>query len=63
MRLTNDQVGLVRELVLWNLEVEWCWALSDAAGNVVMGAVAWAEPASELTGLANGDASQVCADA
>ena len=60
--LTNDQLVLLGELVLRNLEVEWRGALSDTAGDVVMGAVARAEPTAEVTSLADRNTTQVCAD-
>lgn len=60
--LTDNQSLVTAEVVLWNLEVEWCWASADTARDVVVGAVAWAEPSSEVAGLADWDTSQVCAD-
>lgn len=62
LSLTNDQVGLVREVVLWNLEVERCRSLANATRNIVMRTVARAEPSAEVTSLTNGHASQMCAD-
>ena len=61
--LTNDHLTFLREIVLWYLEVEWCRTLSYAAGNVVVGTVTGAEPAAEVTGLADGDTSKVSTDA
>jgi len=61
--LTNDHLAFFREIVLWYLEIEWCRAFSYAAGNVVVRTVAGAEPAAEVTGLADRDTSKVSADA
>lgn len=36
--------------------------LPNTAGDVVVGTVAGAEPAAEVTGLTNGDTTQVGAD-
>jgi hypothetical protein len=55
--LTDDYLALLGELVRGHFEVERCGALSYAAGDVVVGTVAGAEPAAEVAGLANGDAS------
>jgi hypothetical protein len=55
--LTDDYLALLGELVCGHFEVERCGALSYAARDVVVGTVAGAEPAAEVAGLANGDAS------
>jgi len=60
---TNDQRHILREIVCRNLKVKWSRSLPYTAGNIVMGAMARAEPASEVAGFADGHASQVCADA
>lgn len=60
--LTNDNLAVFREVILRHLEVEWCRSLSYAARNVVMGTVAGAEPAAEIAGLADGNASKMSAD-
>lgn len=60
--LTNDKLVILGEVVLGNLQVERRGALSYPARDVVVGAVAGAEPAAKVTGLANGDTTQVGAD-
>lgn len=62
-RLTNDQLVLLGEVVFGDLEVEGSGSSPDAAGDVVVGTVARAEPSTVVTGLANGHATQMCADA
>ena len=61
--LTDNQLAVVREVVLGDLEVKRGGSFPDAAGDVVVGTVAGAEPAAEVAGLADGHATQVCADA
>ena len=51
--LTDQQIRVARELVGRDLEVERRRALADAARDVVVGAVAGAEPASIITGVGN----------
>lgn len=63
MTSTNNERVLLWEVVRRDLEVERGRALSDAAGDVVVRAVARAEPASEITCLADRHATQVRADA
>lgn len=60
--LTNHHLAFLGEVVLWDLQVERRRSLSYAARNVVVGAVAGAEPAAEVAGLANGDTSEMSAD-
>ena len=60
--LTNDQLVLLGKVVRWNLEVKRCRAFPDAAGNVVVRAVARAEPTAIVTSLADGNATQVSAN-
>lgn len=62
LRLTDDQLAVLGELVLGDLEVEGRGAFPDAAGDVVVGAVAGAEPTAEVAGLADGDTTQMGAD-
>ena len=62
-RLTDDQLAVLGEVVLGDLEVEGSRSLSYPAGDVVVGTVAGAEPASVLAGLADGDTTQMCAHA
>ncbi len=45
-----------------NLEVQGSGTLADTARDVVVGAVAGAEPAAVVTGLADGHTTQVGAD-
>jgi hypothetical protein len=61
--LTNNDLAVLGEVVGGDLEVQRRRSLSYAARDVVVGAVARAEPASKVTSLANGHASQVRADA
>lgn len=60
--LTNDKLALLRKVVFGDLEVERGGALANTSGYVVVGAVARAEPASEVAGLADGHTTQVGAD-
>jgi hypothetical protein len=61
--LTNDHLAVLGEVVRGNLQVQRRRSLSYAARDVVVRAVARAEPASKVTSLANGHTSQVRADA
>lgn len=60
--LTDDQQALLGEVVGGDLEVEGGRSLSYPAGDVVVGAVAGAEPAAEVAGLADGDTTEMGAD-
>jgi hypothetical protein len=60
--LTNDQKAFLGEIVGGNLEVEGGRSLSYATRNVVVGTVARAEPATEVTGLTDGDTTKMGAD-
>lgn len=60
--LTNNDLTVLREIVLWNLQVQRRRTLSYAARDIVVRTVARAEPASKVTSLANWHASQVRAD-
>lgn len=62
LRLTNDNLALLGEVVLGNLEVERGRSLSYTARDIVVGSVAGAEPATKVTSLANGDTSKMGAD-
>ena len=62
-RLTDDQLAVLGEVVLGDLEVEGGGAFPDAARDVVVGAVAGAEPAAVVAGLADGHTTQMGADA
>lgn len=61
--LPDNQVIIIREIILWNLEVQRRRTLPYTSADVVVRAVAGTEPAAEVAGLANGNASQVGADA
>ena len=61
--LTDNQLAVVGEVVRRDLEVERGGSFPDAARDVVVGAVAGAEPSAVVAGLADGHATQVCADA
>lgn len=61
-RLTDDEEVLGSEVVLRNLEVQGSGALAYTAGDIVVGAVAGAEPATVVTGLTDGDTTEVGAD-
>jgi len=60
--LTNNQRLLGGEVVLGNLEVQWCRTLPDASGDIVVGTVARAEPTAKVTSLADWHTTQVGAD-
>lgn len=60
--LTNDELVILGEVVLGDLQVQGCGALSYPARDIVVGAVARAEPTTKVTGLTNGDTTQVGAD-
>ena len=62
MRLTDNEGLLVGEAVLRNLQVQGSGSLPDTAGDVVVGTVAGAEPATVVAGLTDGDTTQVGAD-
>lgn len=61
--LSNNDTILLREIILGDLQVQRRGPLPRPARDVVVGAVAGAEPASEIAGFADGDAAEVCADA
>ena len=52
-------VARAYQRALAHLQVQWGGALANAAGAVVVGAVAWAEPASPITLVNKRDATQV----
>jgi hypothetical protein len=60
--LTDDEGLLIGEVVGGNLEVQRSGTLPDTAGDIVVGTVAGAEPAAEVTGLTDGDTTKVSAD-
>lgn len=61
--LSDDHLAVLAEAVLGDLEVEGGGSLSYATGDVVVGAVAGAEPAAVVAGLADGDTAEMRADA
>jgi hypothetical protein len=61
--LTDNQALVGRKVILGHLEVERRRTLPYTARDIVVGAVAGAEPAAEVAGLADGDTAQVRADA
>jgi len=60
--LTDDEPALLREVILRDLEVEGRGSLPYTAGDVVVRTVAGAEPATKVTGFANGHTTQMGAD-
>lgn len=60
--LTDDELAVLGEIVLGDLEVQRRGALAYTSGDVVVGTVAGAEPATEVAGLADGHTSQMRAD-
>lgn len=62
IRLTDNQGLLLGEAVDGNLQVQRGGALANTAGDIVVGTVAGAEPAAVVTGLTDGDTTQVGAD-
>lgn len=60
--LANDQRVIRREAILWNLQVQRSGALANTARDIVVRAVARAEPTTEVAGFTDGDAAEVSAD-
>ena len=60
---SNGNFTFLRKAVLRDLQIQRRRPLSRPARDVVVRAVAGAEPASEVAGFANGDAAEVGADA
>jgi hypothetical protein len=59
----SDHEGIVvREVIVGHLEIERGRPLSDASGDIVVGTVAWAEPASEVARLADRHTTEMGAD-
>jgi hypothetical protein len=63
LRLTNNNLAILGEVVRRDLQVQRRRSLSYAARDVVVRAVARAEPTAKVTSLANGHTTQVRADA
>lgn len=61
--LTNNQLVILGEVVLGDLQVKRCRAPPYTARDVVVRAVARAEPASVVSSLADWDATKMCANA
>jgi hypothetical protein len=62
VRLTDDQLAILGEIVLGNLEVERGRTLPYSAGDIVVRTVARAEPTAVVTCLTNGNTTQMGAD-
>lgn len=62
IRLTDNQGLILGEAVGGNLQVQRGRAPANTAGDIVVGTVAGAEPAAVVTGLTDGDTTQVGAD-
>ena len=60
--LTNDKFSFLGEVVCWNLQVQWCRTFPHTPRDVVVRSVAGTEPTTVVTGLTNGDTTQMCAD-
>merc|ERR1719398_543591 len=60
---TNNDQTLLRELVVWDLQVKRCRTLTDSAAGVIMASMAGAVVASKLSSVSNGDAAKVGAHA
>jgi len=61
--LTDNQFALrIVEIIDGYLEVKRCRTFSGTSRNVIVRTVAWTEPSSVITSLANGNATQVRAD-
>lgn len=61
--LTDNEHVVVDEFVLWDFQVQWSWALANTSGAVVMRSVARAKVAVEVTGVGDGHAAKMRADA
>ena len=61
--LTDENLGLLSELVRGDLQVKGRGSLTDATAGIVVRTVARAEPTVVLAGVTDGDAAQVGADA
>lgn len=57
--LAYDQLLVLWKVVLWDLKIQRCWALSGTARYIVMRAVAWTEPAAEIACFTDGDTAKV----
>jgi hypothetical protein len=60
--LTDNQLAIFGEIVLGDLEVKGGRSLPYSAGDIVVRTVAGAEPATIVTGLADGDTTKMGAD-
>lgn len=60
---TNNHLFILWKIVLRNFQIQGCRPLPRSARNVVVRAVAGAEPASEVPGFTYGHAAEMCADA
>jgi len=55
----DEELVLFQEAVRRHLQVEGRWALADPPRDVIMRAVAWAEPAAKVSRIWEWDAAQV----
>lgn len=62
IRLTDNKGLVLGEVVRGNLQVQRGRTPANATGDIVVGTVAGAEPAAVVTGLTDGDTTQVGAD-
>lgn len=60
--LTNYKLAFLGEVICRNLQVERGGTLAYTSGNIVMRAMAWAEPTTVFSGLADGDTTKMRAD-
>lgn len=63
MHSSDDQLPFFREFVLWDLEIQRRRPPPHSPRDVVMRAVAGAEPATIVSGLAYRYTPEMCADA
>ena len=61
--LTNDELAVLGEIVFRNLKVQRCRSFSYTAGDIVVGTVAGAKPTAVVARFADGDTTQMGADA
>lgn len=59
----NDLVVILLDRVFGNLQIERSGSLAYAAGDIVVGPVAWTEPTAVVAGLPHGYTSKVGAHA
>ena len=57
--LTHNQKIVISESVLWHLQVVWSRALPDTARDVIVAAMAGAEPATIVSSIGQRNTAQV----